>query len=232
MRLETVMDDKTSQAVRVLLVDDHPVVRAGLHLVLEEGGRLGVVGEASTGREAVLAARQLRPDVVVMDLGLPDISGLEATRAIKADDPSVRVLIVSMFSDEEHVLGMLDAGVDGYLLKQSSPSELREGILRVVAGERVLHQKVVQALVTRAMGGPTTPAVEALTTRELEVIRLLADGATSKEMAVALGLAAKTVENHRSRILNKLGAANSAAAVRAAIVHGLLSPPSGGGATR
>ena len=208
--------------VRLLLVDDHPVVRAGLRAVLEADGRLAVAGEAATGREAVRLAAALRPDVVLMDLGLPDVSGLEALRAIKEQVPGARVLVVSAHAEEEHVLGVLDAGADGYLLKHCPPQELRDGALRAAAGERVVDQAVVRVLVARATGRSGAPPVERLSGREREVLRLLADGGTSKEIAVALGLAAKTVENHRARILDKLGAANSAAAVRAALAHGLI----------
>src|SRR5688572_21020093 len=210
--------------IGVLLVDDHPIVRAGVRFMLEREGQFTVLGEATTGREAIRLAIELRPDVVVMDVSLPEIGGLEATRAIKEHDPSIRVLIVSMHSEEEYVLGMLDAGADGYLLKQGPPEELRIGILRVFAGERVLHQAALQALVARAVR-PSAPPVEALSSREHEILVLLAEGGTSKEIAVILGLAPKTVENHRARILDKLGVANSAAAVRAAVARGLI--PSG-----
>jgi DNA-binding NarL/FixJ family response regulator len=208
--------------IAVLLVDDHPIVRFGVRYVLERHGGFAVVSEATTGREAIRLALELRPDVVLMDVSLPDISGLEATRAIKEQAPAIKVLIVSMHSDEEYVLGMLDAGADGYLLKQGPPEELRDGILRVHAGERVLHQAALQALVARAVRPITTPPIEALSAREREILNFLAEGSTSKEIAVALGLAPKTVENHRARILDKLGVANSAAAVRAALTHGLL----------
>jgi two-component system response regulator NreC len=211
----------TRSGIGVLLVDDHPIVRAGVRYMLERESGFSVLGEAATGREAIRLAFELRPDVVVMDVSLPDIGGLEATRAIKEHDPSIRVLIVSMHSDEEYVLGMLDAGADGYLLKQGPPEELRNGIVRVHAGERVLHQAALQALVARAVR-PLVPPVESLSAREREILGYLADGATSKEIAVTLGLAPKTVENHRARILDKLGVANSAAAVRCAVARGLL----------
>ena len=210
--------------VRLLLVDDHPIVRSGVRYVLERQGGFTVVGEATTGREAIRLALELQPDVVLMDVSLPDIGGLEATRAIKEQAPAIRVLIVSMHSDEEYVLGVLDAGADGYLLKQGPPEELRDGVLRVHAGERVLHQAALQTLVTRAMRRTVVPMIETLSAREREILGFLADGATSKEIAVVLGLAAKTVENHRARILDKLGVTNSAAAVRTALAHGLLRP--------
>lgn len=209
--------------VRVLLVDDHPVVRAGLRYVLEQGYRLVVIGESESGRDAIRLTGELRPDVVFMDITMPDMSGIEATREIKARFPEARVLIVSTHSDDEYVLGALEAGADGYLLKRCHPQELRAGVLQVHAGERVIHQSVVHALISRAVR-PAQPSREALSEREREVLQLLAEGATSKEIAAMLGLRPKTVENHRARILDKLGAANSAAAVRTALAEGLVVP--------
>jgi DNA-binding NarL/FixJ family response regulator len=217
---------RETSPVRVLLVDDHPVLRAGLRLVLTAGDGVEVVGEAETGREAIRLAADLVPDVAVVDLGLPDISGLDVTRAIRASLPSIRILIVTMHDEEEYVLGVLEAGADGYLLKQSAGDDLRNAVLRIHAGERVLHPKALQALIARATNRAVTPT-ETLSDRECEVLQLLADGGTSKEIAAALGLRPKTVENHRARILDKLGASNSAAAVRAAVARGLIRQSSG-----
>jgi DNA-binding NarL/FixJ family response regulator len=218
------MTDSRRGQVRVLLVDDHPIVRTGMRYVLEQDGRLRVIGEASGGREAVRLASDLRPDIILMDINLPDISGLEATRQIKANSPGTRVLVVSLYKESEYVLGMLEAGADGYLVKHCDPVELRGGVLRAHAGERVLHQSVLHAVIAKAVNGPATMTAEALSQRECEVLQLLAEGATSKEIALALGLRPKTVENHRARILDKLGVTNSAAAVRAAVARGLITP--------
>ena len=220
------MTATTTTPIRVLLVDDHPVVRSGLRLLLATGGELEVVGEAETGRQGIWMAGELQPDVAVVDLGLPDISGLDVTRAIRASLPSIRILIVTMYDEEEYVLGVLEAGADGYLLKQSSGEELRDAVQRIYGGERVLHPRALRALIARATNRVEPPA-EALSAREREVLQLLADGATSKEIAAALGLRPKTIENHRARILDKLGAANSAAAVRAAVARGLIHPSTG-----
>jgi DNA-binding NarL/FixJ family response regulator len=208
--------------VRVLLVDDHPVVRTGMRFVLEQDGRIAVIGEAGRGREAAYLASELRPDIVLMDINLPDISGLDATRLIKHANPEIRVLVVSLHKEPEYVIGMLEAGADGYLVKQCEPEELRGGVLQAHAGERVLHQSVLHAVIAKAIHGPAVVTEEALSQRECEVMQLLADGATSKEIAVALGLRPKTVENHRARILDKLGVTNSAAAVRAALARGFI----------
>ncbi len=221
------MSEGADGHIRVLLVDDHPVVRAGLRLVLEEGEQIVVVGETATGRAAIRLAALLVPDVVVVDLSLPDISGLDVTRAIRASQPGIRLLIVTLHEEEEYVLGVLEAGADGYLLKECPGQELRSGVLRVCAGERVLHARALRALIARATHHEDLSATEALSTREREVLQLLASGATSKEIAAKLGLRPKTVENHRARILDKLGVANSAAAVRAALARGLIAPSHG-----
>ena len=227
---DTIMSEARTPPIGVLLVDDHPVVRAGLRLVVEADPRLRVVGELGSGREAARWIADLEPDVVLMDINLPDISGLEATRAVKERNPAVKVLIVSSHSDDEYVIGALDAGADGYLLKQCPPEELRAGIVRVCHGERVIHPVVVPALIARATRRDD-PRPDALSRREREVLQQLAAGATSKEIAADLGLSPKTVENHRARVLDKLGVANSAAAVQAAISRGLLGTlmPEGAG---
>lgn len=220
------MDPRTTplQPISVLLVDDHAVVRIGLRTVLGQDPRLLVVGEAGTGREALRLAQEVAPDVAIVDLNLPDVSGLHVTRAIKQTCPQTRVLVVSTFAEDEHVLGLLDAGADGYLLKRCRPEELCDGVRRVHAGERVVHQSLLGALIARAAGQAAAPVPEALSAREREVLGWLAEGATSKEIAARLGLRPKTVENHRARILDKLGVANTAAAVRAALTQGLVGP--------
>jgi DNA-binding NarL/FixJ family response regulator len=210
--------------VRVLLVDDHPVVRTGMRFILEQDGRISVIGEAGKGQEAAYLAAELKPDIVLMDINLPDISGLEATKLIKANNPDIRVLVVSLHKEPEYIIGMLEAGADGYLVKHCEPEELRGGVMQAHAGERVLHQSILHAVITRALHAPEVITEEALSQRECEVLQLLAEGATSKEIAVVLGLRPKTVENHRSRILDKLGVSNSAAAVRAALARGFITP--------
>lgn len=209
--------------IRVLLVDDHPVVRTGLRFVLEQDGSIAVIGEAGRGREAAYLAAELKPDIVLMDINLPDISGLDATKMIKAANAEIRVLVVSLHKEPEYIIGMLEAGADGYLVKQCEPEELRDGVIQAHAGERVLHQSVLHTVIAKAIHGPAVITEEALSRRECEVLQLLAEGATSKEIAVALGLRPKTVENHRARILDKLGVSNSAAAVRAAVARGFIS---------
>ncbi len=213
--------------VRVLLIDDHPIVRAGLRLVIEQDDRLRVVGESGRGSEVMRLVAELSPDIVVMDLNLIDSSGLQATRLVKQLFPAVRVMVVSTHRDDEYVLGAFDAGADGYLLKDSPPEELRDALLKVIAGERVIHPALIPALILKATRHAAAQPIEALSAREREVLELLAEGGTSKEIAVNLGLRPKTVENHRSRILDKLGAVNSAAAVRVAVAQGLIAAAGG-----
>jgi DNA-binding NarL/FixJ family response regulator len=212
--------------IRVALVDGHPIARVGLRLVLEQDPQLRVVAEASTGREALRLLHETAPDVAIVDLNLSDVGGLQVTRAVKESFPRTRVLIVAAGADPEHVVGLLDAGADGLLLKSCLPDELRAGVHRIQSGERVLHQSLLCALISRA----TEPAHERLSPREHEVLRLTAEGATSKEIAAGLGLRPKTVENHRARILDKLGVVNTAAAVRVALARGLVSLPGAGAA--
>ncbi len=222
------MSSSASSRVRVLLVDDHPVVRTGLRYILEQGAQLVMIGESETGRDAIRLTGELRPDVVFMDISMPDMNGIEVTREIKARFPEARVLVVSAHSNDEYVTGALEAGADGYLLKRCQPRELRAGVLQVHAGERVIHQSLVHVLVSRAVRRSNAPAREALSDREREVLQRLTEGATSKEIAVQLGLCLKTVENHRARILDKLGASNSAAAVHTALAEGLVTPVGSG----
>ncbi len=217
------MSREGAPSIQVLLVDDHPIVRTGLRLLIEGESRIVVVGETGNGGDAVRRIAELAPDVVVMDINLPDTTGIQATRRIKEISPEVRVLIVSTHPDEEYVLGALEAGADGYLLKQRAAGELCEGILRVATGERVIDPMVMPAVISRATQRATLPPPDALSPRELDVLNLLAAGATSKEIAIELGLRPKTVENHRARILDKLGTVNSAAAVRAALARGLIA---------
>jgi DNA-binding NarL/FixJ family response regulator len=213
-------------ATRVLVVDGHPVVRLGLCAVLGQDEALDVVGQAAGVRAAARLAAALAPDVVVTGLGLADGEGPGVVRELRAAAPGARVLVVSRRAEAASALGALEAGAAGYLLKRREPAELRAAVRRAAAGELALDPDLVGLVLARATGRDAAPA-EALTERERKVLGLVAEGATSKEIAAALGLRPKTVENHRGRLLDKLGAANSAAAVRAALAHGLLAPTPG-----
>lgn len=214
---------KQRAPIRVVLVDDHDLVRQGVRLILEQDSDVQIVGEASSGAEAVELAGRLRPTVVVMDIGLPDMTGLQATRAIKQASPEVRVLGLTQYADREYALGMLRAGADGYLLKQSTPVEFRNAVRAVARGDCVLHPSVARAVVaTVSKPAHGSHPQDLLTEREREILALIAAGYTSKKIAAQLALSPKTIDNHRSRIIEKLQVNNCAEAVTYALQHGLI----------
>jgi DNA-binding NarL/FixJ family response regulator len=209
--------------VSVLLVDAHPVFRVGLRAAVQADHMIRVVGEAGDGRTAVRLIEECTPDVVVTELDLEDGDGTSLIRAIKSTAPRRRVLVVAARVDAGPIVSALDAGADGYLPKSCPPEEMLAAVRMVHAGERVLDRVAITALVDQAAGRREAPPnAEALSARERDVLGRLASGATSKEIAAELGLRPKTVENHRARILDKLGAVNTAAAVRVATAAGLI----------
>ena len=213
--------------IRVLLVEDHRLVREGVRLLLEREPGLAVAGEAADGEAGLRLFARLAAeggvDVVVTDLGLPGIDGLELTRRVKARAPGTPVVLLTMHDGDDYLRGMVEAGADGYVLKQSPGQDLCGAIRAVVRGEPGLSPAVAGRLLGLLRqdkeGGRAT---DQLSGREREVLALLAGGLTSKDVARQLGLSAKTVENHRARVLAKLGAVNTAAAVALAHQHGLL----------
>ncbi len=213
--------------IRALLIEDHRLVREGLRLLLEREPGLAVAGEATDGEEGVRLVARLAADgavdVVVTDIGLPGLDGLEVTRRVKALAPGMPVVLLTMHEGDAYLRGMLEAGADGYVLKQTTGQELCGAIRAVMRGEPGLSPAVAGRLLRLLRAGePRGRATDTLSGREREVLGLLAEGATSKELAGRLGLSVKTVENHRARILEKLGTANTAAAVGFAHQHGLL----------
>lgn len=209
--------------IRVLLVDDHPVVREGLRGFLSTCAGVKVVGEAADGREAVRLGRELRPDVVLMDLSLPGLDGLEATRQMAAAAPSVKVLLLTVSAEPAYLREAARAGACGYLLKDASPSELREALDIVRRGDAFHTSGSASALRESAdelaRGGTSTSP--ALTGREREILGGILNGRTSREIAEALGLSARTVESHRLRLRRKLGARSAAELARRALELGL-----------
>ena len=220
--------DEVGETVHVILIEDHTIVREGLKLILNQLAGVCVLGDAGTGADGVRLFEHLvrtgQPvDVVISDLGLPDFSGLEVTRRVKKLSPETRVPILSMHADQEHIAGILDEGVDGYLLKQSTPVELLDGIRAVARGEMALSPVVARRLFShlhRQLHHDET--AQAMTERERQVLTMLAHGLSSKEIAHELTLSVKTVGNHRTRILEKLGAANTAEAIGLAYQLGLI----------
>lgn len=209
--------------LRVVIVDDHPVFRDGLRAVLAYTTRLELVGEATTGEEAVRIAADERPDVVVMDLHLPGIDGVEATRQILSDNPDVRVLVLSMFENDASVVSALRAGASGYVLKESARMDLLRAIEAVAAGQAVFDPAVARRVVgfVAADTKPPEPAFPNLTAREREILVLLAQGHTNEAIARKLYLSGKTVRNQVSAIFAKLGVSTRAEAIVRAREAGL-----------
>ena len=207
--------------VRVLLVDDHTVVRRGLRKILESAvstDGIEVIGEAGNGGDAIEAAVALHPDVVLMDVGLPGMNGIEATRRIQAAAPGTAVLMLSIHSDDQYVQQSLAAGAKGYVLKDADAQELMAAIVSVRKGETFLSHTLST---TSGDVGRWSP--DALSPREREVLRMISAGRTSREVAAALGLSINTVETHRRHIIGKLDLHSTAELVRYAIRHGMTS---------
>ncbi len=202
----------------VLLVDDHPVVRSGLRTVLDTGDEVHIVGEAATGEEAVTLAAHLRPDLVLCDLRLgKGIDGIETTARLRALDPAPAVLILTTFDRDAEILGAIEAGAAGYLLKDVDPDVIIDGIQRAVAGDMVLSPE----LASRVLRGMRTPLPK-LTDREIEVLRLLAQGSTNKEIARALFVTEATVKSHLAHIFAKLDVDSRSRAIHVAQETGLI----------
>lgn len=210
--------------MRVVLADDHKLMRDGLRALLERAG-IQVVGEAATGHEAVARTHALRPDVVVMDISMPDLNGIDATRRIVADSPGTKVVGLSMNSDRRYVLAMFDAGAVGYLLKNSASEELIQAVQAVAQDMTYVSPAIASIIVGRALGGRGAPESKTrpLTVREREVLQLLAEGRSSKEIATRLDLAVPTVETHRRQIMDKLNLRTIAELTKFAIREGLTA---------
>ena len=209
------------EKIKILLAEDHVVVRQGTRQLLEREQDLEVVGEAGDGEEAVRLASQLKPDVVIMDVAMPKLNGIEATKQIKALLPSAAVLILSGYDYDEYIFGLLEAGAAGYLLKDVSGDELIGAIRAVYAGEPVLHPVVARKLMNRVKSQVSITAEaghqELLTQRELEVLKLAAKGMSNKDIAEALNISVRTVQAHLRDIFNRLGVGSRSEA----IVYGL-----------
>jgi DNA-binding NarL/FixJ family response regulator len=205
------------EPITVLLADDHSVLREGMRNLLEQERDIRVVAEAGNGHEAVAAVRAFKPDIVLMDVVMPRLNGIEATKQIKRTNPTTAVLILSAYDDDRYVLGLLDAGAAGYLLKNATGREVIQAIRSVHAGEAVLHPAVAARLLARAGRSSPRPAPvdgeETLTGRELEVLQLAAKGHSNKEIANELVLTVPTVKAHLVNIFNKLGVGSRTEAV-------------------
>jgi DNA-binding NarL/FixJ family response regulator len=210
---------------RLLLVDDHELMRDGLRSILDREKNVEVVGEAASGREAVELARALAPDVVVMDVAMKDLNGIEATRQIRAECPGVKVIALSSHSDSRYVSAILDAGACGYVLKANAYDDLRRAVEAARQGKSYLCPEVTQAVVgasLRGTGSPSDPGTS-LSPREREVLQLLAEGLTSPQIGKRLFVATTTVDTHRRNVMRKLGIHSVADLTKYAIREGLTS---------
>lgn len=221
------MNISKNQRIKILLADDHGIVRHGLRRILEDEGDMEVLGEASNGRECVKLAEQIRPDIILMDISMPDLNGTEATRMIRDRCPSTRVLILSMHHTAEYVFRALKAGAAGYVLKKSLGQEVIEAIRAVQSGKRYLSAGITEVIIDdyvayRYIGDGESP-LKQLSSREREVLQMVAEGYSSAAIGESLHLSPKTVETYRSRMMQKLSIDNIPALVKFAIQCGITS---------
>lgn len=210
---------------RVVIAEDHTILRQGLVALLGRSDEIEVVGEAADGEEAVALARRHRPDLVLMDISMPRLGGLDATREIRRRVPGTRVLALTAHASEEYAAAALEAGAAGYILKDASSAELLEAVRQVVAGGTVLSLKVAGARVRRAGRSPSREEAgwASLTARERQVLRLIAEGRRSREIAEQLGISVKTIEKHRANLMAKLGLHSASALTAFAVRRGLAT---------
>jgi DNA-binding NarL/FixJ family response regulator len=210
--------------IKVLIADDHPVVRQGLRSYLQTIDGIDVVGEAANGDEATKLAAALDPDVVLMDLSMPEVDGIEATRRITEASSTTKVIALTSFATDDKVFPAIRAGAAGYLLKEAEPSEVADAIAKVHRGEPILHPSVAERLMREVAAATPRAHRTDLTTRELEVLRLIAAGRSNREISRELGVAEKTVKTHVSNVLAKLGVQDRTQAALYAVQHGLAHP--------
>jgi DNA-binding NarL/FixJ family response regulator len=216
--------------LRVILADDHKLVRAGIKSLLENSDGLQVVGEADNGREAVKLTRELKPDMVFLDIAMPEMNGLQAAELIKKDFPEVKVFILSMYLDEEYVIQALKTGASGYLLKDSAPNELKRALDTIKNGNVYISPAIPREMIDEyrerlkhaSSPGDIVMKKEVLSSRQKEVLQLIAEGNSTREIAEKLFISVKTVETHRSQIMKKLGINDVPGLVRYAIKTGLI----------
>jgi DNA-binding NarL/FixJ family response regulator len=209
--------------IRIIIADDHAVVAEGLKHVVESQADMQVVSLAVDGRDAVRQARELQPDVVLMDLSMPELNGADATRAILERDPKCRVIVLSMYSEREYVRRALKAGAAGYVVKRSAAKEVVEAVRAVHSGQRYLSPRIADVVLDDYAGEDRDDPLARLSAREREVLQLLAEGRTSAQIAERLSLSQKTVETYRARLVEKLGIRDVAGLVRFAIQRGIVS---------
>jgi len=211
--------------IKVFLADDHTVIRDGLRLLLEAQADITVVGEAADGRETLRQVKRLRPDVVIMDITMPELNGIEATQQIRGSCPATRVVILSMHANKEHISRALQAGADGFVVKESAGKEVVEAVISVHSGHPYLSRRISETLIEdyvyRRKAAQDKSPLESLSPREREILQLVVEGKTSAEIGEILYLSPKTVETYRSRLMEKLSVKNLPDLVKFAIHQGL-----------
>lgn len=209
--------------IHVLIVDDHAVMAEGLRALIDAQADLAVIGCVTDGREAVRKVTELMPDVVVMDVAMPELNGIEATHLIQARVPTAKVLILSMHSNQEYVLRALQAGARGYVLKKNAANEVLTAIRTVHAGRRFLSRQITESVIDDYIRGSNDNLLDALSSRERQVLQLVVESKSTLNIAESLSLSPKTVETYRGRIMQKLGIVDMPGLVKFAIQHGLTS---------
>lgn len=217
------MSSQTPPIIRVLLADDHVIVRAGIRQFLEQTSDIQVVAEASNGKEACELIEQFKPDVAVLDIQMPLMSGIEVTRWIRSNQLSIGILVLTAYDEEPYVQAVLQAGSNGYVLKTAEPQEIIEGVRDVYHGKSVLDVTLAQKLIAKLSGKTETQLIEPLTDRELQILTLTAKGFTNKAIGKQLGISDRTVQNHLANIFQKLNAESRTEAVMRAVSLGLIS---------
>lgn len=215
------------QIKRVIIADDHKIIREGLRSLLEKSGEFQCVGEADDGRQAVMLATELRPDIVIMDIAMPNLNGIEATRQIKSELPEVEVVVLSMHATRNYVVQVLQAGASAYLLKDSAFEELSTALLAISRGGMYLSPAITKTAALATLKGGLSGGIggqtDHLTKRELQVLQLIAEGKSTKDIAARLELSVKTVETHRKQIMDKLEIRSIAGLTKYCIREGLTS---------
>ena len=216
-----------SPIIKVLIADDHPLLRESLHKTLSNQRDMKVVGEAGDGNEVIRMAEELKPDIIIMDIMMPTVNGIEASKQIKKDHPNIAILILTAYDDDNYVLGLLEAGAAGYLLKSARGQDIVNAIRAIEAGESVLHPNIIGKLLKRAMlksnSAPEQQKNELLSEREKEMLKLLSTGMSNKEIADALCLSIRTVKAHMSNIFTKMHVASRSEALIEAMKLGLIT---------
>lgn len=217
----------TNEQIRVLLADDHAVVRAGIRQFLEYASDISVVAEADDGAMARSLIAEQQPDVAVLDIQMPEASGIEVTRWVRAHHPAVGVLVLTAYDDDPYVMAVLEAGANGYVLKTASPPEIIQAVRDVHEGKSALDPVIARKLMSHLASRQTEPQYESLTKRELEVLEFVAQGYTNKAIGLQLGISDRTVQGHLAKVYSKLDVNSRTEAVMRAVAEGWLAPDLG-----